>query len=291
MRPVCIKLAGHFRGSGIAPIGCSQRGSNFLAKLDGSPSAMPRMHARVAVTFSAPPSPLGRLLSACTASVLACALLPPSPVQAQAQVLQQCNGTLLEARGSAEQKRDTQRLAVSLSLEAEAGTADAALALLQQRLATVRRQLQALQVQELRVSSPSTWQRSQEPGAAGSRVVASLQVSGQLAPARLQAYVRQVGGLEGVRLNPVAAEADPSAAAAVRARLLRAAYQDALSQARELAGVVGRASVQPLEVRVEGHEPRPVMLRAMAAESPPFDPAELPQPSDRLSLFVRFCAN
>lgn len=243
------------------------------------------------MTTPTPSGLLRWLLSACSVQMVAFALLHPPAAQPQSLVQQQCNGTLLEARGSAEQKRDTQRLAVSLSLEAEAGTADAALALLQQRLAAVRRQLQALQVQELRVSSPSTWQRSQEPGAAGSRVVASLQVSGQLAPARLQAYVRQVGGLEGVRLNPVSAEADPSAAAAVRARLLRAAYQDALSQARELAGVVGRASVQPLEVRVEGLEPRPVMLRAMAVESPSFDPAELPQPSDRLSLFVRFCAS
>lgn len=242
------------------------------------------------------PTPSVRLrsrLPALGAALVLFSIGSQPPVQAQAQVLQQCNGTLLEARGSAEQKRDTQRLAVSLALEAEAATADAALALLQRRLAAVRQQLQALQVQALRVSSPSTWQRSQEPGATRPRVVvvASLQVSGQLAPARLQAYLRQVGGLDGVRLNPVSAEADPSAAAAVRARLLRAAYQDALSQARELAGVVGRGSVQPLEVRVEGHEPRPVMLRAMAADAPPFDPAELPQPSDRLSLFVRFCAS
>lgn len=206
-------------------------------------------------------------------------------------VQQQCNGTLLEARGSAEQKRDTQRLAVSLGLEAQAATADAALAELQRRLAAVRQQLQALQVQELRVSSPSTWQQIPGPGTESLRVVASLQVSGQLAPSRLQAYVRQVGGIEGVRLNPAAAEADPSASAAVRSRLLRVAYQDALNQARELAGAVGRGSPQPLEVRVEGHEPRPVMLRAMAADAPPFDPAELPQPSDRLTLFVRFCAS
>lgn len=224
------------------------------------------------------------------ALALFCVAAQP-PVEAQVQVQLQCAGTLLETRGSAELKRDTRRLAVSLGLEAEAADADGALAALQRRLAAVRQRLVALRVQELRVSSPSTWQRPQEPGRAGPRVVASLQVSGQLAPERLQAFVREVGGLEGVRLNPVAAEADPAAMPAVRARLLRLAYQDALAQARELAGVVGRASVQPLEVRVEGHEPRPVMLRAMAAESPPFDPAELPQPSDRLSLFVRFCAN
>ncbi|MDI9407145.1 MAG: SIMPL domain-containing protein [Chitinophagaceae bacterium] len=203
----------------------------------------------------------------------------------------QCAGTLLETRGSAELKRDTRRLAVSLGLEAEAADADGALAALQRRLAAVRQRLVALRVQELRVSSPSTWQRPQEPGRAGPRVVASLQVSGQLAPERLQAFVREVGGLEGVRLNPVAAEADPAAMPAVRARLLRLAYQDALAQARELAGVVGRASLQPLDVRVEGHDLRPVAMRAMAADAAPFDPAELPQPTDRLALQVRFCAS
>jgi uncharacterized protein YggE len=269
-----------------------QRGISALAKLDGSQLAMHRLHAFAAMTIPAPSGLLRCLLSACSAQMVASALLhlPAAQAQVQAMVQQQCNGTLLEARGSAEQKRDAQRLAVSLGLEAQAATADAALAELQRRLAAVRQQLQALQVQELQVSSPSTWQQSLGPGTAGVRVVASLQVSGQLAPSRLQAYVRQVGGGEGVRLNPVAAVADPSASAAVRSRLLRAAYQDALNQARELAGAVGRSSPQPLEVRVEGHEPRPVMLRAMAADAPPFDPAELPQPSDRLTLFVRFCA-
>jgi hypothetical protein len=34
----------------------------------------------------------------------------------------------------------------------------------------------------------------------------------------------------------------------------------------------------------------PMMARADAAASPPFDPAELPQPKDRLTLLARFCA-
>jgi uncharacterized protein YggE len=214
----------------------------------------------------------------------------PIPAGAQVQVQLQCTGTLLETRGSAELKRDTQRLAVSLGLEAEAADPDGALAALQRRLAAVRQRLVALGVQDLRVSSPSTWQRPQEPRSTGPRAVASLQVSGQLAPDRLQPFVRQVGALEGVRLNPVAAEADPAAIPAVRARLLRMAYQDALAQARELAAAVGRSTLQPLDVRVEGHDLRPVAMRAMAADASPFDPAELPQPIDRLALQVRFCA-
>ena len=209
-------------------------------------------------------------------------LAAASPLQAQTQVQLSCAGTLLEARGNAELKRDTQSLRVSLGLEAEAATADGALEALQRRLAAVRQRLQAMQVRELRVSSPSTWQRK-------SGVVASLQVSGELAPPRLQAFVREVGALPGVRLNPVATEADPAASPAVRARLLRAAYQDALAQGRELAAAIGLASLQPLEVRVDGQELRPMALRAEAAAAP-FDPAELPQPSDRLSLLVRFCA-
>lgn len=236
-------------------------------------------------------APLPRLRAVLPLSLWLVAASGPSlPARAQGQVQLACAGTLLEVRGSAELKRDTQRLAVSLGLEAEATDADGALAELQRRLATVRQRLVSMRVQDLRVSSPTTWNRPPEPRGAGPRVVASLQVSGQLAPERLQDFVRLVGGLEGVRLNPVMAEADPAAIAAVRARLLRAAYQDAFVQARELAAAIGRGAPQPLEVRVEGHDLRPMELRAMAAPAPaPFDPAELPQPTDRLALQVRFC--
>lgn len=238
----------------------------------------------------ATPLPLPRALLPAALLLLAAAGVF-LPARAQVQVQLQCAGTLLETRGSAELKRDTQRLAVSLGLEADAADADGALAALQRRLAAVRQRLEALGVRELRVSSPSTWQRSTEPRSAGPRVVATLQVSGELAPQRLQEFVRQVGGLEGVRLNPVAAESDPAAMPAVRARLLREAYKDALAQARELAAAVGRSALQPLDVRVEGHDLRPVAMRAMAADAAPFDPAELPQPTDRLALQVRFCAS
>lgn len=211
----------------------------------------------------------------------------PWPAIAQSQVQLRCTGTLLEARGQAEIKREVQTLQVSLGLEAEASSADAALATLQQRLAAVRQRLRALQVRDLRVTSPSTWQRSaSKPG-----VVASLQVSGQLVPARLQAWIREVGALPGVRLNPVTSEPNPDASPGTRARLLRAAYQDALAQGRELAGAIGLAHLQPLEVRVDGQEMRPMALRAVAGDVAPFDPAELPQPRDQLSLQVRFCAS
>ena len=234
-----------------------------------------------------------QLLRRCSGAVFT--LLPlagsfTAPLRAQTQVQLRCDGTLLEARGSAELKRDTQSLQVSLGLEAEAADADGALAALQQRLAAVRQRLGALQVRDLRVTSPSTWQRSQDPAGPPPRVVANLQVSGVLAPPRLQAFIRDVGALPGVRLNPVASEADPALTPGVRSRLLRAAYQDALTQGRELAGVLGLSRLQPLEVRVDGQELRPVALRSMAADAAPFDPAELPLPTDRLGLQVRFCA-
>jgi uncharacterized protein YggE len=212
------------------------------------------------------------------------------PGAAVAQVQLRCEGTLLEARGSAEQERPTRRLAFSLSLEAEAATADGALQSLQERLAAVRTALQGQQVEELRVTSPSTWKREAERNRPAA-VTASLQVSGRLAPQRLQALIREVGALSGVRLAPVATEADRGLDAAVRRRLLRAAYQDALEQAREVAAAVGLSRLAPLEVQVDGNDLRPMMMRAAAAEAaPPFDPAELAQPKDRLGLMVRFCA-
>ena len=212
------------------------------------------------------------------------------PDAAGAQVQLRCEGTLLEARGSAEQERPTRRLSFSLSLEAEAATADGALQSLQQRLAAVRAALQGQQVEELRVTSPSTWRRDAERNRPAA-VTASLQVSGRLLPQRLQALIREVGGLSGVRLAPVGTESDRSLDGAVRRQLLRAAYQDALAQAREVAAAIGLSKLKPLEVQMDGNELRPVMMRAAAADAaPPFDPAELAQPKDRLSLTVRFCA-
>lgn len=215
--------------------------------------------------------------------------LAPGAARAEGQVQLSCAGTLVEARGSAERKRPLQRLRVSLAIEAEAAMADGALGLLQERLAAVRQGLQGLGVQELEVTSPSTWQRPATPRTPA-QVTANVQVSGRLAPETLQALIRGVGALPGVRLAPVAAEADPRGDAASRSALLRAAYQDALNQARELAAAIGLARLTPLEVQVEGGF-RPVMMKAMAADSAaPFDPAELPKPTERTSLLVRFCA-
>jgi len=217
--------------------------------------------------------------------------LVPLPGWAQTQIQLSCGGAVVEARGSAELKRPTQRLRFSLALEAEEPSSDRALASLQRRLAEVRRRLQALQVSDLQVTSPSTWKRPASRGLP-EVVQASLQVSGQLAPAQLQPLVRQVGGLPGVRLSPVAPEADGAGDRSARRQLLRAAYQDALQQAQDVAAAMGLRVVQPLEVQLDGGA-RPVLLRGMAMADgavPPFDPAELPAPIERLSLQARFCA-
>jgi uncharacterized protein YggE len=212
-----------------------------------------------------------------------------SPARAQ-QVQLRCDGTLLQARGSAERRRSIARLRVSLALSADAADADRALAVLQERLAAVRSALQRLGVQELEVGSPSTWTReaSRERPAG---VEASLSVGGRLEPARLQALIREVGTLPGVRLAPVTPEADQAEAPEVRRALLRAAYQDALRQARELTEAIGRQSVTPLEVEIIQAPAMPMAVRGMdAAAAPPFDPAELPPPTDSLMLQVRFCS-
>ena len=219
------------------------------------------------------------------------AALQTRPAAANGQVQLVCTGTLLEARGQAEQLRSTARLRASLSLEAEAATADGALGLLQTRLAAVRSALQNLNVKELRVTSPSTWQRPREAGRAAS-VQANLQVSGYLEPARLQALIRNVGSLPGVRLSPVETEADRSQDARIRSELLDRAYRDALEQVQPLADRIGRSTLVPLEIRLDGQEMPGMPMRSMMAAdaAPPFDPAELNKPRERLSMLVRFCA-
>jgi uncharacterized protein YggE len=213
----------------------------------------------------------------------------------RAEVQLRCQGTLLEARGQAEVQRPTSALGVSLGLEAEAAKADQALEQLQWRLAAVRQKLQALGVKELRVAAPSTWERF---GPRGQRisVQASLQVSGRIEPAQLQALISTVGGLPGVRLAPVTAETDRRQDSAIRAQLLRSAYQDALHQAQEVAAAIGRRrQLSPLEVQLDGNgglRPMAMAMRADAAAPapPPFNAAELPKPMQQLSLLARFCA-
>jgi hypothetical protein len=236
------------------------------------------------------PAVPGRLAPFSALLLLLAAFSLARPVRA-AEVQLQCQGTVLEARGSAERKRPLVRIAFSLNLEAEAPTADGALARLQSRLAAVRSALRDLGVEGLEVGSPSTWPRPAEPGRPA-LVQANLPVAGKLAAPQLQGLIRRVGALPGVRLAPVTPEADPAGAAASRQALLAAAFQDAEAQVRPLAQLIGRPRLLPLQIQVEGGG-GPVMMRAAMADAappPPFDPAELPKPTDRLAMLVQFCA-
>lgn len=218
-------------------------------------------------------------------------LLPWLSGPAWAEIQLRCDGTLLEARGSAERELPIAQLRFSLSLEAERRSSEGALALLQERLASLRSVLQDLQVRELRVSSPSTWQRPAESGRPAI-TQASLQVSGILEPRRLQALIRQVGARPGVRLSPVSAEADPERSRETRRALLAAAYRQAFDRAQDVASALGLSSLKPLEVRAEDDRPPYVAAAPMAAkvEVPPFDPGELTPPKDSAFMLVRFCA-
>ncbi len=221
------------------------------------------------------------------APALAVLLLPgPAP----AEVRSRCQGTLLETRGSAELDRPIHRLTTTLTLTAEGPRSETALTQLQERLSLVRSALKALMVEDLRVTSPSTWTRADEPGRPAV-VIASLRLSGRLEPDQLQPLILRAGTLPGVSLGPVTGDSDPAEAAEARRRLFGAAYRDAFTQARDLAVVIGRRRLQPLEVQVEGGQLRPVPLRALEAQAAArFDPAELPVPRDRITLLVRFCA-
>lgn len=205
-----------------------------------------------------------------------------SPSSSKAEVQLACGGTLLQARGNASLKRTSERLRFSLTVRAEDRDQAQALQQLQGRLGAVRQGLQGLAVEQLEVSSPSSWNGS-------GRIQASVQLSGVVAPERLNGLV-QLGSLAGVQLQPVQAQAAAAGDAAARKQLLKQAYREALIQGQELAAALGLSRLRPLEVQLEGGpQPRPMALRALAAD-PGFDPSELPPPTDQLSLRVSFCA-
>ena len=65
-----------------------------------------------------------------------------------------------------------------------------------------------------------------------------------------------------------------------------------MRQGPERAEASGLSQLRPLQVTVDGgFRPMPMLARAAdAAAPPPFDPAELPSPIDRLQLQAQFCA-
>ena len=146
----------------------------------------------------------GRRLPAChgwlapLSALLLLAAFPLARPARSAEVQLQCQGTLLEARGSAERRRPLVRIGFSLNLEAEAPSADGALVRLQSRLAAVRSALRDLGVEGLEVGSPSTWPRPAESGRPA-LVQANLSVAGKLAASQFQGLIHQVGALPGVR--------------------------------------------------------------------------------------------
>lgn len=215
----------------------------------------------------------------------------PRAHAAEVQLPLACSGTVLEARGNASLKRSIDKLRVSLTVQAEAPSSKAALALLQERLDPVRSALAGLQVKDLRVGAPSVW-NGYVPTGKPAVFEASSQLSGQLAPAQLQPLISQVGGLPGVRLAPVDAQAGSSGDAASNRVLVQAAYRDALQRAQALAEAIGLRSVRPLQVQLEGgSRPEPMAAMAVARRAgAPFDARELPEPVDRLSMAVTFCA-
>ena len=253
--------------------------------LPAPPSPQPSLRSGACFGLLRPLATTATATSIAVTVAMAAGLLP---LQARAQVQLQlhCGGTLVEARGSAQRQRLMAKLAFSLALEAEAARSAEALATLQLRLDAVRRQLQSLAVEELRVSGPSTWTGR------NSRITASLQVSGKLEPRHYQSLVREVGGLAGVRLAPVTSQADPAEDRASAQALLQAAYQDALRQAKQLAAVMGLRQVRPLQVQLEAM-PQPYLLKSAAADAAPaaqpFNADELSPPTDRLSLQASFC--
>lgn len=232
-----------------------------------------------------------RVAPLCAATLVPALCSTASLQAAAAQVQLTCSGTVLEARGSAVRKRPIARLRFSLMLEAEAASAKAALALVQSRLGELRSTLQELRVQELRVTSPSVWTREASAGRPAV-FTATSQVSGQLAPDQLQALISQVGALPGVRLSPVSGEADTAADATIRRQLVQAAYRDALQQGQDLASALGFSKLRPLQVQLDGGpRPAPMAMAALRTGAAPFDPKELPEPSDRLDVAVTFCAS
>lgn len=202
-----------------------------------------------------------------------------------------CGGTLLQLQVEQSGRAAFDRFRFDLGLEAEAPGKAEAMALLNDRLATLRLALQPLVSGELTIPAPSTYRSGGTgPGTTPVREHASTSVSGVVRKAQYDALIQTAGRLPGVNLRGFTAQAAGGSEAELQASLLRQALAEGRRQADLTAAALGLRRVQLLRIDQRGGGgPRPMPYARMAAAS--FNPDEAPAPERSVSLALDYCLN
>ena len=189
-----------------------------------------------------------------------------------------CAGTVLQLSINETGPLSIDRFRFHLLLNGEGDREQAAMDQLNQRLSTLRLQLNPLVSGTLTVSSPTT-----------SRQSSRVRVSGEMKRGNYNTLIQSVGRLPGVRLVGMQSIPDQDDSETLKQSLMQAGLRRGKQEAERTAKAIGAARVKPIRINRTsiGGIPRP-MLKSVS-EDAPFRPDEAPDPEIAVRMQLDYC--
>ena len=189
-----------------------------------------------------------------------------------------CAGTVLQLSINETGPLSIDRFRFHLLLNGEGDREEAAMDQLNQRLSTLRLQLNPLVSGTLTVSSPTT-----------SRQSSRVRVSGEMKRGNYNTLIQSVGRLPGVRLVGMQSIPDQDDSETLKQSLMQAGLRRGKQEAERTAKAIGAARVKLIRINRTsiGGIPRP-MLKSVS-EDAPFRPDEAPDPEIAVRMQLDYC--
>ena len=199
-----------------------------------------------------------------------------------------CSGTVLQLSISESGTIAIDRFRFHLQVNGEGDREAAAMDQLNQRLSTLRLQLDPLVSGSLTVPSPST-NRQGSRGNKTRSYFSSVRVSGEMDRSNYNTLIQSVGRLPGVRLAGMQSLSDQGDTETMRQRLMQAGLRRGKEEAESTARAIGAARVKLIRINRNniGSIPRP-MLKSVSADSQ-FSPDEAPEPEISVRMQLDYC--
>ncbi|WP_186484691.1 SIMPL domain-containing protein [Synechococcus sp. A15-127] len=199
-----------------------------------------------------------------------------------------CAGTVLQLSINETGTLSIDRFRFHLLLNGEGDREEAAMDQLNQRLSTLRLQLNPLVSGTLTVPSPTTSRQSSRGDDKG-RFVSIVRMSGEMKKWNYNTLIQSVGRLPGVRLVGMQSIPDQDDSETLKQSLMQAGLRRGKQEAERTAKSIGAARVKLIRINRNsiGGIPRP-MLKSVS-EDAPFRPDEAPDPEIAVRMQLDYC--
>ena len=219
-------------------------------------------------------------------ALAATAVVPrTAPVKAQEPP---CSGTVLQLSISETGTTAIDRFRFNLVVNGEGDREASAMNQLNQRLSTLRQQLNSLVSGTLTVPAPSTNRQSSRSDKTRS-YLSSVRVSGEMKRSNYNTLIQSVSRLPGVRLMGMQPISDQDDTEKVTQRLMQAGLRRGKEEAESTARAIGAARVKLIRINRNniGSIPRPMLKSVSAGQQ--FRSDEVPDPEISVRLQLDYC--